>query len=302
MEELTSLKDDCEKVVSMMHSKRQNIFNRLEILDKEAGARDQRRKEVMLREMKRVLALLTETEKNLVTEFKAEVMDKMALVSRLSETFRKLRDDISIAVMKEKTENVFKLNEDLETLKKQFDEVDLDFLEKCLDIQLNVHRSPVDFEALRSQYRNLIFHSAGSLSPKNILIDKVSVVGTGGQDRIQFSIFHVDGAALSQDFVLKKLMVTVSSKASDGTRLVHEEESVFDKIRKHEGNLVLESPSQSPVGQVLVTVRLQKCPVEISVKLFDCNILGSPRSPWRCSTTPPSTTGPRAMSTSMIWS
>ena len=131
MEELTSLKDDCEKVVSMMHSKRQNIFNRLEILDKEAGVRDQRRKEVMLREMKRVLALLTETEKNLVTEFKAEVMDKMALVSRLSETFRKLRDDISIAVMKEKIENVFKLNEDLETLKKQFDEVDLDFLEKC---------------------------------------------------------------------------------------------------------------------------------------------------------------------------
>ena len=151
MEELTSLKDDCEKVFANLHAKRQKIFTRLENLDKEAGKREQRRKEVMLREMKLVLAVLSETEKNVVTEFKAEAMDKMALVSKMGENFRELRDEIAIAVMKKETGQVSKWNEDLESLKKQMAEVDLDFLEKCLDIQLNVNSSAGDYEAVRSQ-------------------------------------------------------------------------------------------------------------------------------------------------------
>ena len=67
MEELTRLKDECEKIVSIMNTKRQNIFARLDNLDKEIGKRELRRKEVMLREMKLVLALLGETEKSVVT-------------------------------------------------------------------------------------------------------------------------------------------------------------------------------------------------------------------------------------------
>ena len=276
------MKDECEKIVSIMNTKRQSIFARLDNLDKEIGKRELRRKEVMLREMKLVLALLGETEKSVVTEFKAEAMDKVGLVNKLSENFRELRDGILIAAMKNETDKVSKLNEDLESLRKKITEVDLDFLEKSLDIQLNVNSTAVEYEAVRSQYRNLIFYSAGNLSPRNFLagLDKVTLLGTGGrEDRIQFSIFHVDRAALSQEFILKQLMVIVSGKGPDGSTLVHEKVSVFEKIRRQEGQLLPESASQSAVGQVLVTVRLQESPVEISVKLFDCNIVGSPRTP-----------------------
>ena len=228
MEEFFKLKYNCEEAITHMKTKQQNIFSRLETLNKEAEKREQMRKEVVLREMKMVLAMLGDTEKKVVTELKADAVDRVGLVSKLSQSFRELSDEITEAAKKNEIGKISQLTADLESLQKQIRETDTDFLEKCLDIQLNVHCSPVDFEALRSQYRNLIFHSAGSLSPKNILFDKVSLVGTGGQDRIQFSIFHVDRAALSQDFILKKLMVTVSSKASDGTRMVHEEESVFD--------------------------------------------------------------------------
>ena len=278
MEELTRLQTDCEKVINNLHAKRHKIFTRLENLDKEAAGRERRRKEVMLREMKLVLALLSETEKNVVTEFKAEAMDMVSLVSKVGESFRELRDEIAIAAMKNETGKVSKWTEDLETLKKELAEVDVDFLEKCLDIQLNVNSSPPEYEAVRSQYRNLIFHSAGSLSPRNFLaqLDNVNVVGTGGLDSIQFSVFHVDRTALCQEFLLKRLMVTVSGKTTDGQSLVHEQSSVFEKISKQEGRL-LPPASQSAVGQVLVRVRLQKNPVEISVKLFDCNIVGSPR-------------------------
>ena len=281
MEELTRLKDDCEKVFSNMNTKRQNIFTRLETLDKEAGKRELRRKEVMLKEMKLVLALLSDTEKTVVKEFKAEAMDKVTLVNKFSENFRELRDQIAIAEMKNETGKISQLTEDLESLKKKTAEVDLDFLEKCLDIQLNVNSSPVEFETVRSQYRNLLFHSAGNVSPRNCLaqLDRVSVVRTGGrEERAQFSIFHVDKVALSQDIILEKLMVRVSSKAADGNRTSHEHFSVFEKIRRQEGQLLPESASQSTVGQVLVTVRLQQNPVEISVKLFDCHIVGSPRT------------------------
>ena len=274
------MKDECEKIVSIMNTKRQNIFARLDNLDKEIGKRELRRKEVMLREMKLVLALLGETEKSVVTEFKAEAMDKVGLVNKLSENFRELRDGILIAAMKNETDKVSKLNEDLESLRKKITEVDLDFLEKSLDIQLNVNSTAVEYEAVRSQYRNLIFYSAGSLSPRNFLagLDKVTLLGTGGrEDRIQFSIFHVDRAALSQEFILKQLMVIVSGKGPDGSTLVHEKVSVFEKIRRQEGQLL--SASNSAVGQVLVTVRLHESPVEISLKLFDCNIVGSPRTP-----------------------
>ena len=282
MEELTSLKEDCERVFKTLQGKRQNIFTRLENLDKEAAARERRRKEVILREMKQVLALLSETEKNVVREFKAEAVDMVGLVSKLGESFRELRDEIAIAAMKKETGKVSKWHEDLESLKQQLAEVDLDFLEKCLDIQLNVTSSAGEYEVLRSQYRNLIFHSAGSLSPRNFLaqLDNVSVVGAGGRERedsIQFSIFHVDRAALCHESILKKLLVTVSSKTTDGSKMVHEQCSVFEKISKQEGQLLPQSPSQA-VGQVLLTVRLQKNPLEVSVKLFDSNIVGSPRT------------------------
>ena len=282
MEELTSLKEDCERVFKTLQGKRQNIFTRLENLDKEAAARERRRKEVILREMKQVLALLSETEKNVVREFKAEAVDMVGLVSKLGESFRELRDEIAIAAMKKETGKVSKWHEDLESLKQQLAEVDLDFLEKCLDIQLNVTSSAGEYEVLRSQYRNLIFHSTGSLSPRNFLaqLDNVSVVGAGGRERedsIQFSIFHVDRAALCHESILKKLLVTVSSKTTDGSKMVHEQCSVFEKISKQEGQLLPQSPSQA-VGQVLLTVRLQKNPLEVSVKLFDSNIVGSPRT------------------------
>merc|ERR1719239_1849869 len=115
-----------------MNTKRQAVFSRLDTLDKEAGKRELRRKEVMLREMKMVLAMLSDTEKTVVTEFKAEAMDKVNLVNKLSENFRELRDQIAIASMKNETGKIFQLTEDLESLKKKTAEVDLDFLEKSL--------------------------------------------------------------------------------------------------------------------------------------------------------------------------
>ena len=59
--------------------------------------------------------------------------------------------------------------------------------------------------------------------------------------------------------------------------MVHEEFSVFEKISRREAQLLTEAASKAGVGRVLVTVRLQKNPVEVSVKLFDSNIVGSPR-------------------------
>ena len=282
MEELKRITEEWEKVFSKMNTKRQNIFTRLYNLDKDAGKREMKRKEVMLREMKLVLAQLGETEKTLVTELKAEAMDKVGLVNKLSEKIGKLSDEITLLAKNNDIGRISRLNEDLESLKTQLAAVDLDFLEKSLDIQLNDNSTAVEYEAVRSQYRNLIFYSAGNLSPRNFLagLDKVTLVGTGGrEDRIQFSIFHVDRAALSQEFILKQLMVIVSGKGPDGSTLVHEKVSVFEKIRRQEGQLLPESASQSAVGQVLVTVRLHESPVEISLKLFDCNIVGSPCTP-----------------------
>ena len=96
-------------------------------------------------------------------------------------------------------------------------------------------------------------------------MDKVNLVRTGGQDRIEFSIFHWDRAALSQYYILKQLMITVSSKATDGSRMIQEHLSLFEKIRKMEAHLLPESASQSAPGQVLVRVRHYKNPVEMEI-------------------------------------
>ena len=71
MEELTRLKKECEDICQTLYKKRNGIFENIEALEKEREQRQLKKKEIMLREMKRVLALLNETEKNLIHELKA---------------------------------------------------------------------------------------------------------------------------------------------------------------------------------------------------------------------------------------
>ena len=56
--------------------------------------------------------------------------------------------------------------------------------------------------------------------------------------------------------------------------MIYEECSVLDKIRTKQAIVV----EEQGVGFVRVTIKQQKHPVEISVKMFDSNISGSPRS------------------------
>jgi len=57
--------------------------------------------------------------------------------------------------------------------------------------------------------------------------------------------------------------------------MIYEECSVLDKIRAQQG-VILED--EQNVGQVLVSIKQQNFPVEISVKMFDSNVVGSPRT------------------------
>merc|ERR1719397_1578801 len=226
--------------------------------------------------MKMVLALFNETETNMITEFKSNAFDKLSIAQRLAENSREFRDEIAIAEMRNDSENISMWNENLEALKKKISDLDLEFLESCLTIQVTGSRSSAEYASLRSQYRDLVFHTAGCLSPRNFLVNLDTFSGTS-QGRIQFSIFHADRAALKQDFVLEKLKVTVScpAKSPFEARMIYEEGSVLVKVKV---GLAEVEESDSNVGQVLVSIKQQKWPVEISVKLFDCNIVGSPRT------------------------
>ena len=54
----------------------------------------------MLKEMKLVLGLLNETEKNVIREFKGDALDQLTKVGRLGESFRELQDKIAIECFK----------------------------------------------------------------------------------------------------------------------------------------------------------------------------------------------------------
>ena len=278
MEELTRLKKECEVICQTLYKKRNGIFENIEALEKEREQRQLKKKEIMLREMKRVLALLNETEKNLIHELKADAMDKVNILTRLSENSRELRDEIGISELKEDSGNILRWKEHLRALKKKIADVDSDFLESCLALEVHTTKSSVEYDVLRCQYRDLVYHTAGSLNPKNFVasLDRLSVVTPG---KLQFSIFHAEKAVLKHEFILDKLKITVSgpSKSPDGQGIVYEESSVLDMIKTRRAVLVEEPQTQSQVGQILVTVKQQKFPMEICVKLFDCNIVGSPR-------------------------
>ena len=278
MEELTRLKKECEDICQTLYKKRNGIFENIEALEKEREQRQLKKKEIMLREMKRVLALLNETEKNLIHELKADAMDKVNILTRLSENSRELRDEIGISELKEDSGNILRWKEHLRALKKKIADVDSDFLESCLALEVHTTKSSAEYDVLRCQYRDLVYHTAGSLNPKNFVasLDRLSVVTPG---KLQFSIFHAEKAVLKHEFILDKLKITVSgpSKSPDGQGIVYEESSVLDMIKTRRAVLVEEPQTQSQVGQILVTVKQQKFPMEISVKLFDCNIVGSPR-------------------------
>ena len=119
MEELTRLKKECEVICQTLYKKRNGIFENIEALEKEREQRQLKKKEIMLREMKRVLALLNETEKNLIHELKADAMDKVNILTRLSENSRELRDEIGISELKEDSGNILRWKEHLRALKKK---------------------------------------------------------------------------------------------------------------------------------------------------------------------------------------
>ena len=279
---MSRIKKECEEMCKIIYNKKKSIYERIETMEREKAKRELKKKEVMLREMKRVLALLNDTEKDMINDLKSTAFDRTKEAGLIYEEGRKLVDDITVAQMKvEKgmavSIDVFKWDEDLEAMKKKIAEVDLDLIESCSTMDIHHNDSHSEFESVRFQYRDLVYHSLGSLNPKDFLagLDKLSIVEKG---KIQFSIFHVDRAILGQEFLLDMLKITVASPANfhSESRIIFEESSILDKIKVKQAWLGPESPG-SGVGQLVVTVKQQRVPIQISVKLFDRNIVGSPR-------------------------
>ena len=282
-EEISRIKQECEEICKMIHNKKKSIYQRIETMEREKAKRELKKKEVMLREMKRVLALLNDTEKDMISDLKSTAFDRTKEAGLIHEKCRKLIDDITLAQLKEKEGKAvyidvmsLKWDEDLEAMKKEIAEVDLDLIESCSTMDIHHNTSHSEFESVRSQYRDLVYHSLGSINPKDFLagLDKLSVVEKG---KIQFSIFHVDRAILGQEFLLDMLKITVASPANfhSESRIIFEESSVLDKIKTKQAWLGPEAGSG--VGQLVVTVKQQRVPIQVSVKLFDRNIVGSPR-------------------------
>merc|ERR1719447_1686462 len=111
----------------------------------------------MLREMKQVLALLNETEKNMIYELKSFAFDKTKKAGLISDNCRELLDEINISVMKKEEGNICKWNANLEDMKKKVAEVDLDFIDSCSTIEIHQTVSLSEFSLLWSQYRDLIY-------------------------------------------------------------------------------------------------------------------------------------------------
>ena len=88
---------ELESLQESIESRKSEIENRVDKLEEGKKARDVRKREILLKEMKQVLAKLNEVDKNIVKDLKGEAFDFLRGMRKINEEIAAFKDSLEKA-------------------------------------------------------------------------------------------------------------------------------------------------------------------------------------------------------------
>ena len=230
-------------------------------------ARDEKRKKILLNEMKNILFKLDKVDDSIMKDLKGEAFDFLRTLSNINKEI----DVFNSALMsdpKSSTNWRTKLN----ALKSKVENLEMDDFVGCLKISVGVQQEYIDtgFEKIP----DAIFLETSALRSKDFSLEipeqvSIHLETEFNPNYIEIKIYDSNNRKFSK-MLLQKMMITMTSQVYDiGT--VIEECSVESKIEKKKAQI-------SEDGKIL-SIKLQRprhMVVEISVNLLGSNIMNSP--------------------------
>ena len=269
MDEIQFILQELEEISKRVISDKQKVHCCVDDFIKNKPLREQKRKEILLREMKEILALLASKDENMIKEFKGDAYDKGNEATKIFEDANALQCRIKQNPNAD-PENVSKLKVKMESLKERAQNLGLDFF--ISNANLHVAYPPLD-EALklRKNYNDIVFYASGSLNPKQFILDIPNCEPSPGtpDNHYEIHILHPDQNIMQESFSLQKIMITVSNPEA-GTTL--EQSSAYEKLSKKQGKLTI----KSGISQLVIQLKKQSSATIVSVKMFESNISQSP--------------------------
>ena len=262
-----------ELLVKLSHVKR-DIETSITNMESSKKSRDLKRKEIVLREMKLILAKLDEEDKKVMGELKSEAFDLIRECSKFEEELGRISGSAS-----KTTADQVRVH--LRSLQRAVDHAGFTTFVDCLN--LSVGSGPPGSLSFMEDMTDHIFLKTPSFSGKSfmLMIPEKTPQFDKSDPEIQPHYLdvqvhgHREGPEL-HPFLLKRLVVRLSCvvQGSLGTSRTHclEESSLWSKLEKKEGKMVDKRTLKFFIKRPKNTV------CKISVKLLTSNISNSPLS------------------------
>ena len=249
------------ELMEMLRRVRQDIEMSVINMENSKKDRDKRRKEILLKEMKIILAKLDQEDKTVMGELKGEAFDLLRLSHKFEEELQSLAAS------------------DLRSLQMKVERVGFKTFVDCLN--LSVGSVPSGSMSFMEEVTDSIYLKTPSFSAKSFLLVIPEKSPQFDRSNPEINPHHLevqvhgsrDGPVL-HPFLLKRLTVSVSCavQGSLGTSRAHclEESSLWGKLEKREGELVDGNTFKFFIKRPKNTL------CKISVKLLTSNISNSP--------------------------
>ena len=260
---------ELQDVCSKLQETKSAIEVGVDSLESGKKARDVQKKEILLRQMKQVLATLNDTETNVIKDLKGEAFDLIKSISKISGALSALQEIVCNG-----TKYDAKWKEDVETLKGEVNNLKLDGFLSSLDMSVSIH--PGSMATALEKFSDAIFLHTPVLHPKQFLLElpeRLPSFQTANYDPkfIDIQIFTITEGLAFNPIVLRQLMLVVTCMVPGQGKVVLEESSVWTKIEKNKAWL--------SEGGGLVTIQLKRPNPsigKISIRVLGSDIVNSP--------------------------
>jgi len=249
---------DCDNVIPYLKATKCAIEDAMGNLERGKKARDFRRKEILLTEMKQVLAMLSETDNKVVKDLKGEAFDMIRSIS-------KVIDEVN------PQHNAQQKNQ---FVKDKVKSLGLDEFLRSLDISVSVQ--PGFMTSAVEKISDAITLDSPVLNSKQFLLEMPERL-TGFQPvdynpkYVDINIYSVSDSMTFTPLVLKQLVVEVTGLMPDKGRFVLEERSVWSMLEERKSKIGEDG------GCITVQVRRPNNIFgRISVRVLGSNIVNSP--------------------------
>jgi len=249
---------DCDNVIPYLKATKCAIEDAMDNLERGKKARDVRRKEILLTEMKQVLAMLSETDNKVVKDLKGEAFDMIRSIS-------KVIDEVN------PQHNAQQKNQ---FVKDKVKSLGLDEFLRSLDVSVSVQ--PGFMTSAMEKISDAIILDSPVLNSKQMILELPEKLTSFqpvdyNPKYVDINIYSVSDSMTFTPLVLKQLVVEVTGLMPDKGRFVLEERSVWSMLEERKSKIGEDG------GCITVQVRRPNNIFgRISVRVLGSNIVNSP--------------------------